>query len=72
MHIDERIVEYTEREAVLLSQLHHPSIIVVVGTTLSPEGPALLLEPTYCSVALFVADDDTSSPKNDVFLPHKI
>jgi hypothetical protein len=50
-HYDSKIIEDTEKEALLLCGLRHASIISIIGTTGLQEGPALLFEPTFCSVA---------------------
>jgi hypothetical protein len=51
VHFDQKILANTMKEATLLSRLRHPSIISLIGTTIFPEGPALVLEPTFCTVA---------------------
>jgi serine/threonine protein kinase len=60
--LDERIIAQTEQEASLLFSLHHPSIISIVGTTVLQEGPALILEPTFCSVASALEKGPKSRP----------
>ena len=52
MTFDDRIITETVREADILYDLQHPAIISAFGTTLTPEGPALILEPTSCSVGI--------------------
>jgi serine/threonine protein kinase len=62
MVFDERIIADTKKEASILLALRHPAIISTFGTTISGEGPALLLEPSFCSVASALESGPKSKP----------
>jgi hypothetical protein len=47
---DQKMISATEAEANILSRCRHPNILMVVGMAYMEEGPALLLEPSACSV----------------------
>ena len=48
---DERVIANVRREARLLLRLRHPSILQFFGNFVHPEGPALIMEESACSLA---------------------
>jgi hypothetical protein len=62
MTFDERIIKDTKKEASILFALRHPAIITAFGTTVYVEGPALVLEPSFCSVASALESGPKSKP----------
>ena len=48
---DERAIANVRKEARLLLRLRHPSILLLFGYFLHPEGPALIMDESACSLA---------------------